>query len=116
MQATNRIQNAMINANAGFQAGMVVDSGNAHRVYLTNLPCDTKPVSKCSRQMSMALRRKVMSRLSTRLPLKREEQGRLAITPVTERVISGQWRHSHSHFQMPATVWATFVLNPATSG
>src|SRR5437762_165354 len=47
MQATNGIQNAIINTNAGAQGGMVVDAANAHRSYLRDeRPCEVRPVSK----------------------------------------------------------------------
>jgi hypothetical protein len=111
MQAINRIQNAIINANAGFSTGLVVDSANAHRAYPSNRPCDTKPVSKCSEQMPMSLRGKMIERMQTRLHLANQEQGLL-----TAGLKPGKWRHDLRHDQMPAMVWATFVLSPTTSG
>ena len=110
MQTINRIQTAIINANTGFQAGMVVDSANAHRAYLSKSSCDTKPVSKCPEQMPMSLRRKMMRRLPSRR-LAGQEQGQLVISPK-----HGTWRHDDCFDQMPAMVWATFVLSPPFGG
>ena len=47
----NCIQNAIINANAGFQAVLVVGRANAHRVLPAKKTCDTYPVSQCSERM-----------------------------------------------------------------
>lgn len=49
----NCIQNAIINANAGFQAVVVVGRANAHRVSPTTKPCGTYPVAKCLERMYM---------------------------------------------------------------
>ena len=47
----NCIQNAIINANAGFQAELVVGRANAHRVLPAKKTCDTSPVSLCPERM-----------------------------------------------------------------
>lgn len=109
MQAINRIQNAVINANAAVQAGAVVGSANAHRAYPSYKPCESKPVSKCSISMSMSLRRKEMMRGLPRLSPTCQRPG----TPTGGKQTGG-WRHDFRHDQMPATVWATFVLSGVT--
>jgi hypothetical protein len=111
MQAINRIQNANINADAGFQAGMVVDSANAHRAIPFYRPCESKPVSKCSGQMPMSLRTKMIERMQTRLRLTPKGSRHL-----TSGLKPGKWRNDNRHNQMPAMVWATFVLSPTTTG
>ena len=111
MQVFNRIQNAIINAEAGFQAGMVVDSANAHRAILSYRPCEPKPVSKCSGPMPMSLRTKMLERMKTRMRLSRQSHRHL-----TSGNKCGNWRDDNRHDQMPAMVWATFVLSPITTG
>ena len=111
MQAFNRIQNAIINANAAFEAGLVVGSANAHRAYPSSLTCDSKPVPKCSGQMPMSFREKMIKRMQKRLHLTGQEQG-----PLTTGLQHGTWRNDLRQDQMPAVVWATFVLSPTTSG
>lgn len=109
MQAINRIQNAVINANAAVQAGAVVGSANAHRAYPPFKPCDSKPVSKCSISMSMSLQGKEMMRRLERL----SPTGKRLGTPTGEQQ-QGRWRRNDRKDQMPATVWATFVLSSIT--
>jgi len=110
MQAINGIQNAIINAQAGFMTGAVVDSENAHRAYTFHQPCGLKPVSQCSGSLSMSLRDKMIKRMQKRLSLVSEER------QLTNGLRPGKWRKDLRHDQMPAMVWATFVLSPVTSG
>ena len=106
MQAINRIQNAMINANANIQGAMVVTVASAHRDYHSFVPCDPKPVSKCpgKRPSSSCTTTTTLSR--GRLGLMRGGRGVLASGPVGRG-----WRMKSQPEQMPATLWATFVLN-----
>ena len=111
MQAINRIQNAMINANAGIQGALVVDSANAHRAYPSFKPCDTSPVSKCpvTRPSSLTSRTRMSSQ--ERLGLALKETGHLTNGPA-----GSMWRLESPLHQMPATVWVTFVLNRQMRG
>ncbi len=111
MQAINRIQNAMINANAGIQGALVVDGANAHRAYPSFVPCATSPVSKCPSRRSRSTSVKPVVRLQKRRGLTCGGRELLTSGPV-----GSMWRR-HSHpMQMPATMWATFVLNRSISG
>lgn len=110
MQAINRIQIATINANAGFQGALVVDGANAHRAYPSFSPCDSSPVSKCPGLMPRSSSTTI-KRLQRRLGLELLERGHLTNGPT-----SGKWRLERHHNHMPATVWATLVLNPTARG
>ncbi len=77
MQAFNRIQNATINAIVGFQAGLVVDSANAHRAYLSITTCDMYPVPKCPDPMPMSSDAISLVRSLERQLLARKERGSL---------------------------------------
>ena len=117
MQAINRIQNAMINANAGNRGAMGVDSANAHRAYLSLKPCDPfkvcdpSPVSKCPGQVSGSQVIQPIERVQRRSWLERLE---------TDRLVYGasgsMWGPEGHHHQMPAMLWATLVLNRTLCG
>ena len=109
MQAINRIQNAMINANANMQGALVVDGANAHRAYPSSKPCDTSPVSKCPGLGSPSFV-KSTERSSERLSLTREERGLPTTGPVGRT-----WRFESRNL-LPATVWATLVVNRTMRG
>jgi hypothetical protein len=111
MQAINRIQNAMINANAAVQGAMVVNGANAHRAYPSFKPCDTSPVSKCPGTPSSSLTSQTVVLSQRRRGLGLPELGRLTTGPVGK-----MWRQdSHQHL-MPATLWATLVVNRELCG
>lgn len=108
MQAINRIQNAMINANAaGIQGALVVDGANARRAYPSFKPCELYPVSKSPVQMpSSVMPRHVV------LESSRRWQTCIQTTHLTNgHAVRGTWRHDSHHLHLPATVWATLVLN-----
>jgi hypothetical protein len=111
MQAINRIQNAIIDANAVIQGALVVDSANAHRAYPSFTPCDTTTVSKCPGKRSRSSMCPTRMRSQERLGLALKERGRLTYGPA-----GGMWRHDSHHNQMPATIWATLVLNRQLCG
>ena len=107
MQAINRIQNAMINANAaGIQGALVVDGANARRAYPSFKPCDMYPVSKTPVPMSRSI---------TPSPVVLESSRRwrtcLGTMHLTGSPAGSMWRHESHHMHLPATVWATLVLN-----
>lgn len=106
MQAINRIQNATINATACTQGATVVDGANAHRAYPSFVPCDMNPVSKCPPKWSSYSSVKPVGLSKRRLGLSLEGRGRFLRGPAGE-----MWRRDRQHMQMPATIWATFVLN-----
>ena len=112
MQAMNRIQNAMTNANAAaMQGAMVVVSANAHRAYLSFKPCDLKPVSKCPEKSSTTRVTPTVVQ-TTRRPVQ-VPRGSLRLTSGS---IGQGWRLESYHSQMPASLWATFVLNRQLCG
>jgi hypothetical protein len=105
MQVINRIQNAIINVNAAIQGALVVVGANAHRVYPSFTPCDQSPVSKCPGKWSSSSTTSTTRSLE-RLELELEGRERLTSGPVGRT-----WRRNRHHDQMPATMWAMFVLN-----
>jgi hypothetical protein len=110
MQTINRIQNALINANAGIQGAMVVDSANAHRAYPSFEPCVPAPVSKCSGKPWVTSTKQItrsLERLS--LPVDRTSQ-------LTSGSTGDMWRLHSLHDQMPPAGWATLVLNRVMRG
>jgi hypothetical protein len=112
MQAMNRIQNAMINANACIQGALVVDGANAHRAYPSFVACDTSPVTKCPGQWSSCVVTQTLKRSRERfLRLALQERGQLTSGPT-----GSTWRPDNHQMQMPATMWAMLVLNPAMCG
>ena len=111
MQAINRIQNAMINANAGIQGALVVDGANAHRAYPSFKPCDTSPVSKCPGLGSGSSKMQTIERSPGRQSMQLKERGLLTTGPTV-----GKWRLQSHHNHLPATVWATLVLNRTLCG
>lgn len=110
MQAINRIQNAMINANANMQGAMVVNSANAHRAYTSFKPCDPKRVSKCPGQSPRPVA------VSTVVPITGT-----GLTPCGSGRLTGgstgeTWRRDYRDGQMPARLWAALVLSCHTCG
>ena len=112
MQIINRIQNAMINANAAaMQGAMVAGNAIAHRDYPSFKPCDLKLVSKCS-----------VTGTSTITPPTTTPVLGPVRPEVSERVsrdhgrVGRGWRHEHRQLHLPATVWATLVLNRQLCG
>lgn len=103
MQAINRIQNAMINANAAIQGAMVVNGANAHRAYPSFVPCDMRPVSKCPGKRSSYLTVQTVTLPDSVTGLTSGLRERHTGGPVGR-----MWRPES---QMPATLWATFVLS-----
>ena len=104
MQAINRIQNAMINANAaGIQGALVVDSANAHRAYPSFKPCVPSPVSKCpGKQPGSSTKR--ITRSLERVSLQVDGVGLLTSGPTGD-----MWRLNSLHDGMPPAGWATLV-------
>ena len=111
MQAFNRIQNVTINAIAGFQAGLVVDSVNAHRAYLSMTPCDLYPVSKCPGLMPISSGAIPLMRSLERQRLSPEERA-ILVTPVG----AGMWQSKRHNDQMPSKRWSTTGLKHITRG
>jgi len=111
MQAINRIQNAMINANAGIQGGLVVDSANAHRAYPSFKPCDTTPVSKCPGKRSSSSMSQARMRSPGRMSLALTERGQLTTGPV-----GTSWRLDRHQHVIPTTTRVTVVVNRHTGG
>lgn len=111
MQAINRIQNAVINANAGIQGALVVDSANAHRAYPSFVPCEKHRVSKRSVGSTGLSKMQTRGRSLERLSLQLSE----TCLPGTEPA-PGMWRLDRTHDRMPATAWATIVVNRALCG
>lgn len=109
MQAINRIQNALINANAGIQGALVVDSANAHRAYPSFEPCVSVPVMKCSGRPAVGSTKQITRSLE-RLSLQVDRT-----SPLTSGPSGDMWRLD-SHDQMPPAGWATLVLNRAMRG
>lgn len=107
MQNISRIQNAQVNANAAVQVALVVDSANARRGYPSFKHCEKSPVSKCpGTSLETSTRLSSESSLG-QINLTREGgHGRKTSGP-TGRT----WRHDSHQMQMPATMWATMVLN-----
>ncbi len=107
MQAINRIQNAIINANAaGIQGALVVDGANARRAYPSFKPCDMYPVSKSPVPMPSSV-----TPPHVVLESSRRWRTCLQTTHLTNGPAGGMWRHESHHLPLPATVWATLVLN-----
>jgi hypothetical protein len=110
MQHTNRIQNAMINANAGIQGGLVVDSANAHRAYHSFTPCVSSRVTKCPGKRPGSST-KPITRSLERLNLPVDRTGLLTSGPSGD-----MWRLDSHHDQMPPAGWAMLVLNRVMRG
>ena len=106
MQAINRIQNAMINAN--IQGALVVDSANAHRAYHSFQPC--VPVSKCPGQLPGSSTKRITRSLE-RLNPPVDRTGQMTSGPSGD-----MWRLESHHDQMPPAGWATLILNRAMRG
>ena len=117
MQAINRIQNVVINANAAVQGAMVIDSANAHRAYLKLFPCDSGPVSKSpGTTITTGIQASssgdtTSERLSKRSSVELRTSG-----PVVSGNMVGMWRLQSHHNHMPATMWAMLVLNHTLCG
>jgi hypothetical protein len=111
MQIINRIQNAVINANVAVQGALVVDSANAHRAYPSFEPCVMHRGSKRSVGSTGLSTTQIRGRSLERLSLQTTET-RL---PGTEPA-PGMWRVDRPHDRMPATAWATIVVNRALCG
>lgn len=116
MQATNAIQNAMINTTTGAQVGMVVDAANAHRSYLRiEFPSGARPDSKrphfgVSDAHSPS---DVAIDLKQRLPLnagRTSENGPRA----TCHDSGSSWRFDNR--QLPGAAWAMLVLSRSLCG
>ena len=119
MQAIHSIQNAMINANARIQSGMVVDAANGHRGYHSNL-IRSRGVSPVVQRPDLA-----GSTCFPSLPsdpsdskqsqMRRESTGQERGTE-THGLRGGRtWRLDARH-QLPDTAWAMLVLNRSISG
>jgi hypothetical protein len=111
MQAFNRIQNATINAIVGFQAGLVVDSANAHRVYPSMTSCDMNPVPKCPDPMPMSSDAISLMRSPERQRLALKECG--SLVNLLHAVL---WQGKRHHDQMPSKRWSTRGLFATTCG
>ncbi len=118
MQNTHGIQNSMINANASFQAGLVVDATNAHRSYFPGVerPCEADRVvlhpdqgSTCSTSPS----RDVADSKQSLIRREARERGRGTETLCSR--LDGSWRLDASH-QLPTAAWAMLVLSRSISG
>jgi hypothetical protein len=112
MQAFNSIQNATINAIAGFQAGLVVDAANAHRTYLRpERTCEVRRVSKHPKVDPSSVSLSGDSS-SLKQGLKPGMMGR---GTGSGTMLGGKkWRMEHRH--LPATAWAMLVLNRTMCG
>ena len=111
MQAINRIQNATINTTVGFQAGLVVDSANAHRAYPSMTTCDLYPVPKCPDLMpgssgALLLMRSIERRLQAL-----KERGSL-INPLSAVL----WQGKRQNSQKPSQRCSTPGLKTTTCG
>lgn len=118
MQAIHSIQNAMINANARIQSGMVVDAANAHRSYLPSFPSSrvAGPVVKRPNLGSTCSQFSPLdSSDSKQSQMRRESTGQERGTE-THGLRGGRtWRLDARH-QLPDTAWAMLVLNRSISG
>lgn len=113
MQIINRIQNAMINANAAaMQGAMVAGNAIAHRDYTLFKPCYLKPVSKCSVSVTESSTTTPPTTPVTG-PVSRDRSERF---PRERGRLGSGWRHEQRQHHMPATVWATLVLNRQLCG
>ncbi len=111
MQAFNRIQNATINAIVGFQAGLVVDSANAHRAYPSIITCDLYPVPKCPDLMPDSSSALKLMRSIERPRLALMECGSL-VTP--QSAVS--WQGKRQNSQKPSKRCSTSGLRTTTCG
>jgi hypothetical protein len=111
MQAFNRIQNATINAIAGFETGLVVDSANAHRAYPSMTTCDMYPVSKCPDLMPISSGAMPLMRSLERQRLGLKGPGSL-VTPQC----AGYWQTKRHNDQMPSKRWSTLGHRPTMRG
>jgi hypothetical protein len=104
MQTINRIQHATINVNA--VNGAAVVNANAHRAYLSDGSCDSSPRPIClgmspDQRMSDVFMRTRMRETTTFTDPTRQTSGLAGKT----------WQLKRSHDHLPATLWATLVLN-----
>lgn len=114
MQIINRIQNAMINANAAaMQGAMVAGNAIAHRDHQLFKSCYLKPVSKCSVSVLGSSSSTPPTTTPSTGPVCPEQLDRF---PREQGRPGRGWRHEQRQLQMPATVWATFVLNRQLCG
>ena len=111
MQAFNRIQNATINAIVGFQAGLVVDSANAHRAYPSMTTCDLYPVPKCPDLMPNSSGALLLMRSIERQRLALMERGSLVTTPS-----AGLWQGKGQNGQKSSQRWSTSGFRTTTCG
>jgi hypothetical protein len=111
MQAFNRIQNATINAIVGFQAGLVVDSANAHRAYPSMPTCDLYPVTKCPDLMPDSSGALQLMRSIERQRLALMERGSL-VTPLSADL----WQGKRHYSQKPSKRCSTSGLRTTTCG
>jgi hypothetical protein len=105
MQAINRITHATINVNA-VNGAAVVNGANAHRAYLSDVSCDSSPRPSClgmspDPRMSDVFMRTKERETTTFTDPRRQTSGLAGKT----------WQLKRSHEHLPATLWATLVLN-----
>ena len=111
MQAINRIQNAIINANAGIQGALVVDSANAHRAYPSMTTCEMYPVPKCPDPMSISSDAISLMRSLERQRLALKERGSLV-----NHLRAVLWQGKRHNDQMPSKRRSTLERSTNTCG
>jgi hypothetical protein len=111
MQAFNRIQNATINAIVGFQAGLVVDSANAHRAYPSMTTCEMYPVPKCPDSMPIS-----SGAVSLMRSLKRQRLALKVRGSLVNHLRAVLWQGKRHNDQMPSTRCSTPGLITARCG
>ena len=115
MQATNGIQNAMINTNAGAQGGMVVDAANAHRSYLRDeRPCEVRPVSKRPSLGVLSSQSSSDGAIDLKRRLPSEADGRDGENAPQSMCSGRTWRFDDRH--LPEAAWAMLILNRSLCG
>lgn len=118
MQNTHGNSNSMINTNASFQAGLVVDAANAHRSYLPGVerPCEADRVVLRPDQGSTCFTSQSRDMADSKQSLmRREARGRGRGTETLCSRLEGCWRLDASH-QLPTPAWAMLVLSRSISG
>ena len=111
MQALNRIQNATINAIVGFQAGLVVDSANAHRAYPSMTTCEMYPVPKCPDPMPIS-----SDVISLMRSLERQRLAFKVRGSLVSHLRAVLWQSKRHNDQMPSKRWSTRGLSATTCG
>ena len=122
MQNTHGIQNSMINTNASFAAGLVVDAANAHRSYLPGVErhCEAeRVVLRPDRGSPCSTFQPGDSTDSKQSQMRHETGGRgRGLGQGTETLSSrldSCWRLDASH-QLPTPAWAMLVLSRSIRG